>query len=229
MDQTGKATTSPVRFTLEVFQSSLARCTFRVVQGKQGYMRTGAFAQRKKGTYMLQSNTHANNFHIINDLSLPAFRAWHQLGITGLLIPEGCVDCWNGRLPLQSILLDMMNLTVVYPLENATSMDAPMCFDRLILQRFEEQPYYTRKGRFSRFWPRALFAGFCAHTHGYFRRALELEYEEVKRDASENSTDLNEARGNKTLMRQELLPVPGSSIDVAQTSNLSKPVLSWMS
>ena len=229
MDQTGKATTSPVRFTLEVFQSSLARCTFRVVQGEQGYMRTGAFAQRKKGTYMLQSNTHANNFHIINDLSLPAFRSWHQLGITGLLIPEGCVDCWKGRLPLQSMLLDMMNLTVVYPLENATSMAVPMCFDRLILQRFTEQPYYTRKGRFSRFWPRALFAGFCAHTHGYFRRALELEYEEVKRDASENSTDLNEARGNKTLMRQELLPVPGSSIDVAQTSNLSKPVLSWMS
>jgi hypothetical protein len=121
---------------------------FTMVHDQSLYI-SGPGVQTRRGTYMLLSNTHANNYHIINDFSLLAFRALFKIGINGLLVPEGCVDCWSGRLPVLSMGLDMMNLSAVYPLENATSLDAPMCFDRLIIHRFESTAYYMRKGRFS--------------------------------------------------------------------------------
>ena len=182
-----------------------------------------AGVQKRNGTYMLLGNTLANNYHIICDLLLPAFRARHKTRINGLLIPEGCVDCWHGRLPLQSLGLDMMNLAVVYPLENATSMAVPMCFDRLIIQRFEEKAYYIRKGRFSKFWPREIFVGF----RDYFRKLLQ-EVESVQPDASGNDDEVAISVGIQISTRNK---TTGNNIGVAQTSHnqSSKPVLSWMS
>ena len=214
--------------TLRVFYgaSDFVNHKFRVVQD-QRLTSTEPFSQRRNGTFMLQANTHAyNNFHIISDFVLPAFRARRKAGVTGLLIPEGCAHCWSIRLPLQTMLLDMMHLTVVYPLENALSKDAPMCFDRLIIQRFKQEPYYARKGRFSRFWPRAIFADFRDSARDYFRRVVKDE--EVERDAAENDTDVNEDSGSQNSTGQEVLRVLGSSSDVARPSNRSKPVLSWM-
>ena len=186
-----------------------------------------AGVQKRKGTYMLLANTHANNYHIICDLLLPAFRARLTTRINGLLIPEGCVDCWRGRLPLQSLGLDMMNLEVVYPLENATSMAVPMCFDRLIIQRFEEKAYYIRKGRFSKFWPREIFVGFRDSARDYFQTLLQ-EVENVQPDASGTNTEVAITVGIQISTRNK---TTGNSIGVAQTSHnqSSKPVLSWMS
>ena len=219
----------PSEVTFRVFNggSDFVFHKFRVVQEAQLTI-TGAFARRRKGAYMLQANTHAyNNFHIIDDLLLLAFRAWRKAGTTGLLIPEGCAECWRLRLPLQSMLLDMMNLSVVYPLESAITNDAPMCFDRLIFQHFEEQPYYTRKGRFSRFWPRALFADFRDSAHAYFRRLLEDEALRAGDASEENgSNNFAPAMGNQGSPRKD---PPGSSTGEAPVSNRTNPVLSWMS
>ena len=175
---------------------------------------TGAGVQMRKGMYMVLANTHANNYHIINDFLLQAFRAWVKTRINGLLIPVGCVDSWRGRLPPQAMMIDNLNLTVVYPLENETSVDAPMCFDRLIIQQFEEVPYHIRKGRFSRSWPREIFVDFRDSAHDYVRKLLQSE--EVERGAPRNMTDVAKTVGVRNVVQ-------------TSSNDNSKPVLSWMS
>ena len=186
---------------------------FRVVHDRSLNM-TGDGVHMRKGTYMVQSNTHANNYHVMNDFLLPAFRALLKTRINGLLIPAGCVDCWRGRLPLQSIMLHNFNLMVVYPLENATSVDAPMCFDRLIIQQSEQGPYHIRKGRFSRYWPREIFIGFRDSAHDYVRKLLQSE--EVEQGAPRNKTDVAKTVGVRNVVQ-------------TSSNDKSKPVLSWMS
>lgn len=171
-----KAGPAKARFKYRVFYGGgdFVHHEFKVVHDEHLDV-AGAGVQTRKGSYMLLTNTHANNYHIINDFLLPAFRARLKLRINGLLVPAGCEDCWRGSLPLQSMGIDMLNLSVVYPLENATSMDAPMCFDRLIVQQFKEHPYYRKKERFSRWWPRQIFINFRDSAHDYFRKLVRFD------------------------------------------------------
>jgi Glycosyltransferase 61 len=178
------------------------------------------------GTYMVIANTHANNFHILNDLLLPVFRLSQKTEVTGLLIPEGCVDCWQRRLPIQDIGLNMMNLTVIYPMEDLISNATPeMCFDRLIMQqssRTEEYPYFMRNGRFSEYWPPNLFTGFRDSMHHYvqsFEQSSEMEDRNNTIDITEEKTD--------DLNRKQT--TSGVNLDANEANRtLTKPVMSWM-
>jgi len=184
---------------------------YEVIQDDELFKITthGADSSRTRaGTYMLMANTHANNYHIINDILLPTFRAFQKTFITGLLVPEGCVECWNQRLSIQKMGFDMMNLTVVYPMEHYITNTTPMCFDRLIIQRFSEMPYYWRIGRFSQVWPHSLFLDFRESVHEYIRTLRKSDIDIGRSQSEPNTTNL--AIQNDTTSER-------------------RPLLSWMS
>jgi hypothetical protein len=83
----------------------------------------------KLGTHMLTSHhaTH-NNFHLHNNFLMPVYRAFLKTRVNGLLLVEGCVDCWTRRLPMMQHVLpvDMMNINIVYPLGKRVSQETPM-------------------------------------------------------------------------------------------------------
>ena len=124
----------------------------------------------KLGTHMLMSH-HAtqNNFHLHNNFLIPVYRAFLKTRVNGLLLVEGCVDCWTRRLPMMQHVLDMMNINIVYPLEQAVSQETPMCFQRLVIPRACGNPFYTHYGRFSKYWPPELFRGYRDSVHEHFR------------------------------------------------------------
>jgi Glycosyltransferase 61 len=178
--------------------------------------------QIQKGTYMIIFNTHANNYHVINDLLLPVFRLYQKTDLTGLLIPEGCVDCWAKRLPIQSLGMDMMNLTVLYPMEELVSnTTSPMCFDRLMIQKFDQNPYHMRQGRFSYFWQPEVFFGFRDIMHAFVRKMVQ--FEEI--------SEYNKKNGSNHLTETDItIQEEGSNLKrIVISGNSTKPVLSWMS
>lgn len=166
--------------------------------------------QTKLGTHMLMSHHAAhNNFHLHNNFLVPLYRASLSTPINGLLAVEGCVQCWRDRLPMMKQVMDMMNLTLVYPLEKAASRETPMCFHRLLVSRIRNDlPYYTHVGRFSKHWPRELFLGYRDSMHAHYR-TLSLSPATSESGAEKRTND-----GSET-------------IDISHDNTM--PVLSWMS
>ena len=162
----------------------------------------------KLGTHMVISHHAAhNNFHLHNNFLLPVYRAFIKSRINGVLLVEGCLNCWRRRLPMMHQVLDMMNLTLIYPLEQAAQ--TPMCFQRLILPRTAHpSPYYSHDDRFSKFWPRELFRDYRDRLNAYYRT---LSIHPV-------------ASGGDEVEKPRVNDGPG-----IETSNERKPVLSWMS
>lgn len=185
---------------------------FRIVKDKTLLNRAGntnnSNIRIQMGTYMICRNTYANNFHIINDILLPVFRVYRQIvDLRSLMVPRGCVDCWKGRLPIQDLGLEMMNLSVLYPMEDFVSnITALMCFERIVIQRHQEMPYYRRNARFSKFYSQELFADFRDAMKDYIQTLLPL------RDDLEYNTSISS------------IPKTNESSGVR-----NKPVLSWMS
>ena len=169
---------------------------------------TAAEKTTKLGTHMVTSHHAAhNNFHLHNNFLLPVYRAFVKCRINGVLLVEGCLNCWRKRLPIMHQVLDMMNLTVIYPLERAAQ--TPMCFQRLILPRTDHKaPYYSHDGRFSKFWPRELFRDYRDRLNDYYRT---LPIHSV-------------ASGGGGVEKP-----PVSDGPAIEASNERKPVLSWMS
>jgi hypothetical protein len=196
------------------------------------------------GTFMMISATHANNFHVIDDILLPIFRLYQKTTITGLLIPEGCLECWKARLPIQEIGFNMMNVTMIlYPMEdyifvanttNSTNntSSSGLCFDRLIVQRFKQLPYYKRVGRFSKYWASNLFIDFRNSMHQYVQDLLlSSELKERDNDTIDGIID------KKTIMDNHMERISSSNNanssteanNTTMTRTFTKPVLTWMS
>ena len=168
----------------------------------------------ERGTYMLTSHhTPENNFHLHNDFLLPVFHAHRTMNLNGLLLLQGCVSCWENRLPMMSRVLNMMGLTVGYPME-AVLTGAVMCMDRLVIATQQEKPFYSHEGRFSPFWQRELFVDYRDQVHAHFRKLLSLQrMMQQQQQPADNSTT---SSTNWT----DILP---------PTGNNTKPVLSWIS
>ena len=166
---------------------------------------TSVDKQTKLGTHMLISHHAAhNNFHLHNNFLVPLYRALLQTPIHGLLSVEGCVQCWKGRLPMMHQVLNMMNLTLIYPLEKLASRETPLCFHRLIVSRIEhELPYYNRVGRFSKYWPRELFLTYRDTLLAYYQKLSPFHDTSERRD----ETRAMDESDNPNIPHDNTLPV----------------------
>ncbi|KAI2502625.1 hypothetical protein MHU86_11819 [Fragilaria crotonensis] len=203
-----------INMTAFVGEGSFARHTIRVVQDHK-LDTTSVHDQWREGTHLLISHhTPDNNFHLLNDLLLPVYRAFIKTRINGVVFFQGCDGCWKKRLPTMSIMLSMMNLTVTHPLEKVVSINTPICFDRLIIRGYAEFPFYSREGRFSRYWPQEIFRGYRDSAHAYFQTLLPS----------------HDTKGQlvTTTRRSSEVKINADSDSVA-SRNASPPVLSWIS
>ena len=172
----------------------------------------------KLGTHIIISHHETqNNFHLHNNFLLPVYRAFIKTRMDGLLLVEGCVDCWTRRLPMMHhVVLNMLNLTVVHPLEQAAaSRETPMCFQRLVIpQPFSQLPFYSHHGRFTKFWPLELFRDYRDRVHDYFLRTTTFSVLVPGTNSNNNGTEKRVTRGTE---------------NNNNTSPEKKPVLSFLS
>ena len=198
-----------IKVSVFVGEGGFIHHTFRLVQDDDLNVTESPLPLNRQGTHMLMSHhTPDNNFHLTNDLLLPVFRAHLKTRINGLLFFEGCVRCWENKLPTMSLVFDMMNLTVTHPVEHVITAGTPMCFERLILRRYSEAPFYSREGRFSSFWPQDIFTSYRDNVHAHVRALHPPDQEMAVQPSPEEA---------------------GTESQVETSWNASRPVLSWIS
>lgn len=199
-------------FDVPVFSLDYNNHSFRVVRDHNFNMTSFRLHRREGAHLLIGPHTPENNFHLLNDLLYPVYRAFFKTEINGVVFFRGCEICWENRLPAMSLVFNMMNLSVTYPLETVVSVDTPICVDRLIIRDYFEHTFYSREGRFSSYWPQEIFEGYRDSSQEYFQSLLSLRDPMGQTETTTRSPE-EEANENS---------------DSEISRNAGKPVLTWV-